>query len=378
MLALLLARKDVQVTLLEQHRDFDRDFRGDTVHPSTLEILDEVGLAERVLALPHGEIRQGSFIVNGQTIVAADFTRLPTRFPYIAMLPQAELLPLVVEEARRYPGFRLVMGADVRELIVEDGVVRGVRYDVDRQRHELRASLTVGADGRFSTVRRLAGFEPRQFAQAIDVLWFRLPRGQNDPSLALGRVGRGHALAIFPRHDSWQLGFAIRKGGYRRLRAAGLAALRAEVAALAPELRDTLEASLTDWRQVSLLSVEASRVRRWYRPGLLLIGDAAHVMSPLGGVGINYAIQDAVVAANVLAEPLRRGHVGTAPLVRIQLERELPTAIIQAVQNFAQARILSAAGQNQFAIPPWLLRTPVLRDLPARLFAFGLWRVHPR
>jgi 2-polyprenyl-6-methoxyphenol hydroxylase-like FAD-dependent oxidoreductase len=378
MLALLLARQGVRVTLLEQHHDFDRDFRGDTLHPSVLEILDQLGLVQRVLALPHGELRQAVLGVGGQTLLAADFSHLPTRFPYIAMVPQARFLPLVVEEARRYPTFTLHMGAAVRELIVEDGVVHGVRYQVDGQARELRATLTVGADGRFSVVRRLAGFTPIQTAQAIDVLWFRVPRDPAGGWQPLGRIDRGHILVALPRADSWQLAWLIPKGGYQRLHEAGLAELRAQVSALEPELHDALEAHLTDWHQVSLLSVESSHVRRWYRPGLLLIGDAAHVMSPVGGVGINYAVQDAVVAANVLAEPLRRGHVPTSALMRVHLERALPTLVIQTIQNFLQRRILTAASQNQFALPAWLLRTPILRELPARLIGYGLWRVHPR
>jgi 2-polyprenyl-6-methoxyphenol hydroxylase-like FAD-dependent oxidoreductase len=378
MLALLLARQGLRVTLLEQHHDFDRDFRGDTLHPSVMEILDRIGLAERVLALPHAEVREAVFSVEGRRFPIADFSRLPTRFPYILLVPQADFLPLIVEQARRCPGFEVRLGAAVRDLVVEDSVVRGVRYEVDRQRYELRATLTVGADGRFSTVRRRAGLEPERFAQMIDVLWFRVARGANDAVMSLGRAGRGHVLAILPRHDAWQLGWVFPKGSYQRLRAAGLPALRRELISLVPELEDSIDSGLTDWSQVSLLSVESSRVRRWHRPGLLLIGDAAHVMSPVGGVGINYAIQDAVVAANVLAEPLRQGEVGTWPLVRVQLERALPTIVIQSLQNVLQRRIFSTTSRGGFAIPGWFLRTPILRDLPARIIAFGLWRVHPR
>jgi 2-polyprenyl-6-methoxyphenol hydroxylase-like FAD-dependent oxidoreductase len=380
MLALLLARQGLRVTLLEQHHDFDRDFRGDTLHPSVMEILDQLGLADRVLAMPHGEVHQASLMVDGRPFFAADFSHLPTKFPYITLVPQAEFIPLLVEEAKRYPTFELRLGAAVRELIEEDGVVRGVRYELDHARHELRATLTVGADGRFSVLRRLAGIEPERFAQAIDVLWFRLPRTASGPTPGLGRLGHGHILAILPRHDAWQLGWIFPKGGYQRLRAAGLAAFKEQLCELVPELRESITRGLTDWHQVSLLSVEASRARRWYRPGLLLIGDAAHVMSPVGGVGINYAIQDAVVAANVLAEPLRAGHVGTAPLVRVQLERELPTVVIQALQNFVQRRILSTAARGGNVLPAWLLGAPLLRDLPARIIGFGLWRVrvsHP-
>jgi 2-polyprenyl-6-methoxyphenol hydroxylase-like FAD-dependent oxidoreductase len=380
MLALLLARQGVRVTLLEQHHDFDRDFRGDTLHPSVMEILDQLGLAERVLAMPHGEVHQANLAVDGRPFFAADFSHLPTKFPYVTLVPQAEFIPLLVEEAKRYRHFELRLGAAVRGLIEEDGVVRGVRYELDRARHELQATLTVGADGRFSVVRRLAGIEPERFAQAIDVLWFRLPRSASGPEPGLGRVGHGHILAILPRHDAWQLGWIFPKGGYQRLRAAGLDAFKEELCELVPELRENIQSGLTDWQQVSLLSVEASRARRWYRPGLLLIGDAAHVMSPVGGVGINYAIQDAVVAANVLAAPLRAGRVGTAPLVRVQLERALPTIVIQTLQNFVQRRILTTAARGGSILPAWLVNMPLLRDLPARIIGFGLWRVrvsHP-
>ncbi len=379
MLALLLARRGVRVALLEQHRDFDRDFRGDTLHPSVLEILDQLGLVERVLALPHGELRRASVRAPAGDVELGDFSRLHTRYPFIALLPQAEFLPLLVDEARRYPGFTLLMGATVRELLESGGLVQGVRYTVDGQQRELRATLTVGADGRFSVVRRLAGLPVVPFSQPIDVLWFRVPHGANAPELAFGRLGRGHIAVLLPRHDSWQVAWVLPKGGYRRLRAAGLAALRADVAALVPELGDALESALGDWRQVSLLSVEASRARRWYRPGLLLIGDAAHVMSPIGGVGINYAIQDAVVAANVLAAPLHEGRrvpgrgIGTAPLVAIQLRREIPTRLIQTVQHLVQRRLLESVGQDRLGVlPSWLLRTPLLRDLPIRLVAYGL------
>jgi 2-polyprenyl-6-methoxyphenol hydroxylase-like FAD-dependent oxidoreductase len=383
MLTLLLARQGVRVTLLEQHHDFDRDFRGDTLHPSVLEILDQIGLAQRVLALPHGEIRQASFQAGSTQVTIGDFGHLHTRYPYIAMLPQAEFLPVVVEEARRYPHCAVVMGAAVRGLIERHGVVEGVRYTVDGQSRALRADLTVAADGRFSVVRRLAGLQAVPFAQAIDVLWFRVPRGPNSPPLALGRVGQGHIAVTLPRHDAWQVAWVLPKGGYQRVHAAGLEALRAEVAAVIPELKDALPGALPDWHAVSLLSVEASRVRRWYRPGLLLIGDAAHVMSPVGGVGINYAIQDAVVAANVLARRLRQGRrlpgrgIGTAPLVWVQLQREIPTRFIQTLQNLVQKRLLTSVSQSRFAVlPGWLLRTPVLRDVPVRIVGFGLCPPH--
>src|SRR3954453_6400953 len=244
MLTLLLARQGVRVTLLEQHHDFDRDFRGDTLHPSVLEILDQIGLAQRVLALPHAELHQANLMVDGRPAFAADFSHLPTKFPFVALVPQADFLPLVVEEARRYPGFQLRMGATARELIVEDGVVRGVRYEGERVRHEVRAALTVGADGGFSSVRRLAGIPTEGFAQPIDVLWFRVPRRAGGPEPGLGRVGHGHILAILPRHDAWQLGWVFPKGSYRQLHAAGLDAFKQELCARVPELRESIQSGL--------------------------------------------------------------------------------------------------------------------------------------
>src|ERR687885_765548 len=381
-LALLLARKGVAVTLLEAHPDFEREFRGDTIHPSVMELMDELGLAERLLELRHTEIRSVTIQTAAGPLTPADFSRLNTRFPYITMMPQTSFLEFITEEAKRYPNFRLVMRAHVRELVEEESVIRGVRYKGHDGTHEVRALLTVGADGRGSRIRRRAGFEPIKTSPPMDVLWFRLPRKEGDPEGAIGRFGRGHIAILLDRFDYWQAGYVISKGTYPELRAVGIEAFRRSFGELIPEFAARLE-HLEDWRQPSLLSAESSRCPRWYRPGLLLIGDAAHVMSPVGGVGINYAIQDAVVAANLLREPLKTGRLSLRDLRAVQRRREWPTRIIQMFQSLMQRRVLSQAlDPNAPANIPVALRIffkiPVLRDLPARLIGLGIVPVHVR
>jgi 2-polyprenyl-6-methoxyphenol hydroxylase-like FAD-dependent oxidoreductase len=386
-LALLLARKGVDVTLLEAHPDFDREFRGDTIHPSVMELMDELGLADRLLELRHTTIQTFTLQTAAGPFTPVDLSRLKTKFPYITMMPQTSFLEFITEEAKRYPNFRLVMNARVRELVEEDGVVRGVRYEGHDGKHEVRAVLTIGADGRGSRVRRLAGFEPIKTSPPMDVLWFKLPRKEGDPEGVLGRFGRGHGAVALDRFDYWQAGYVILKGTYPELRRKGIESLRRSYADLVPELADRVE-HLEDWKQVSLLSVESSRCPRWYRPGLLLIGDAAHVMSPVGGVGINYAIQDAVVAANVLAGPLKESQsqlkdLDVGYLAAVQRRRELPTRIIQALQALIQRAIVANALRSTAPFTPpillrLLLRVPVLRDIPARIVAFGVWPVHVR
>lgn len=379
MLALILARQDIDVTLLEAHEDFDRDFRGDTIHPSVLEILDQLDLADRLLTLRHSKIRTGTFVTPDGPFTIADFRRINTKFPFIAMLPQVQFLEFMAAEAKQYPAFHLIMGASVQELIEEDGEVKGVRYRSRDGWHEVRAMLTVGADGRSSRVRRLAGFVPVKSSPPMDILWFRIPRKPEDPEGVLGHFGRGHALVLLDRLDQWQVAYVILKGSYREVQAAGLESLRRSVAELMTEFPERAE-YIKDWKQVAILSVESSRVPRWYRPGLLLIGDAAHVMSPVGGVGINYAVQDAVVTANVLSASLKAGRVTIAELAEVQRQREWPTKVIQAIQSLIQRRLIAAALQSSSALRvPWLVRLlmhiPVLRDLPARILGFGVRRV---
>jgi len=378
-LALLLARKGIPVILLEEHMDFNRDFRGDTIHPSVMEIMDQLGLADRLLELEHTQIDAIPVQTTKGTVTIANFHRLKTRFPYIAIIPQAQFLKFVTQEAQRYANFQLVMGARVEKLIVEDGYVHGVQYRGRDGWHEVRAVLTVAADGRFSRVRKLAGFESIKTAPPMDVLWFHLPRKAGDSKESVGRLAKGHILVILNRSDYWQIGYVIPKGGYQKIHAAGLEALRKDLAELLPEWTDRM-AALQEWKQISVLSVESSRLPRWYLPGLLLIGDAAHVMSPVAGVGINYAIQDAVVTANVLSDKLKKGQVRISDLAEVQRKREWPTRIIQSFQNMIQQTVLTNAlkSDEPLTVPPivlFILRLPIIGSLPARLIAFGPSRV---
>ena len=373
-LALLLARKGVEVTLLEEHMDFARDFRGDTVHPSTMEVLEQLGLAERLLQLEHTKAPVLAFQTPQGSPMAVDFRRLHTRYPYITLIPQAHFLEFITQEASRYPNFHLVMGARAEKLVEEDGYVHGVQYRGQDGWHELRAALTVGADGRFSRMRKLAGFEPVKTSAPMDVLWFRLPHAENDTQQAGFVIGPGHFLVKLDRGDAWQFGYIILKGGYQQIKAEGLPHLRQEIAKLIPEFKERLE-TLNEWKQISVLSVESSHVTRWYKPGLLLIGDAAHVMTPVGGVGINYAIQDAVATANLLTDDLKTGKVRTENLERIQQRREPPTRRIQAFQNMAQRQVARILRTDHVQVFPWffrlLLKLPLMRTKQAELIAFG-------
>lgn len=397
-LALLLARQAVPVTVLEAHQDFDRDFRGDTIHSSTLEVLDQIGLADKLHELPHAKIRQMKVITPDSVHTLARFDRLPTRFPYVMVMPQSRFLEFIAAEARRYPQFELLMGANVQRLIEEggesrgntltpslsqrekDNIVCGVHYRTRDGEGEIRADLTVAADGRFSKVRKLAGLEPVSQSPEMDVVWFRLPRRQEDP-FEEGEIhaGCGGFLVLLTRQEQWQCGFAIRKGGYQQLRTAGLDSFRRRVAELVPWLADRVEL-LADWKDVTMLSVESSRLVQWHKRGLLLIGDAAHVMSPVGGLGINYAIGDAVEAANVLADKLRAGPVDEALLAEVQRRREWPVRVAQRLQGAMQHLLVDQAldASHRFRVPlplRVLLRMPVLRDIPARIAALGARRV---
>jgi 2-polyprenyl-6-methoxyphenol hydroxylase-like FAD-dependent oxidoreductase len=382
-LALLLARQGVRVTLLEAHTDFERDFRGDTLHPSTLALMDQLGLIDRLLQIPHGTIKR--FVLHTRS---GDVTLRPpgdprSRYPHVLMLPQARFLELLIAEAQRYPEFHLILGARAETLIDEQGIIRGVRYRDQSGCHELRAVLTVGADGRFSKIRQLAGFEAVGNTQPIDVLWFRLPRLATDAADADGiYAGQGVAMAMLGRPTEWQLAFWIPKSGYQDLRSAGLEHLRRSVTSVVPWLGDRTTA-LQDWQQMAVLTVESSRVKRWHRPGVLLIGDAAHVMSPVGGVGINFAIQDAVVASNILGPGLKEGVVRNRDLAAVQRRREWPTRLIQRIQGTMMQQLLAAAeiGGTVTARMPIGLRLvqrlPILSMLRDRLFAYGGFRPEP-
>ncbi len=390
-LGLLLSRLGVATVLLEAKHDFDRAFRGDTVHPSTLEMLDDLGLADPLLAREHGRLQRMTLHSGSTSTVLADFSRLRTRFPFIAMIPQAEFLEFVVDAAKTHSCFDLRMGSRVTDLIVGDehdtnedtrregtmpGPVRGVRYRDQDGEHELWATLTVAADGRTSHVRAQAGFEPKSNAAAMDVMWLVLPRRNDERGIDLTgfRIGHGRLVVVLARATEWQLGYVILKGSQHTVKEAGLPLLRAEVASLVPELADRVH-TIEDWTDVHFLSVESSRVPTWHRPGLLALGDAAHVMSPIGGVGINYAIQDAVAAANYLAKPLLAGTLSDADLAAVQRRREFPTRFIQGFQAIVQRLVVARALEGRpFRLPlPARLVSylPWLRDVPARVVGWG-------
>ena len=382
-LALLLARRGIPVTLLEMHKDFDREFRGDTVHPSTMEILDQIGLAGKLHEIPHTRVSGPTLQFANGPFRPFDLRRLKTRFPYILMVAQSRFLEFITEEAAKYPSFKLLMHASAQHLLERSGAVTGVRYlGPDGAEHEIHANLTVGADGRFSTIRKLAGIEPVKTAPPMDVLWFRLPKLPGEPEItggAFGGIGRGRIFVLLERTGYWQAGLVFPKGKYQELRAQGVEEVGKSLAEIEPRFARHAE-TLTDWHQLSLLSVESSLCPLWHKPGLLLIGDAAHVMSPVGGVGINYAIQDAVVAANVLTGPLKAGAVSEAHLAEVQRQREWPVRFIQRMQSFMQTRLLGSVLRSQDRLMiPWQLKVfakiPFVRDIPPRLIAFGPRRV---
>jgi 2-polyprenyl-6-methoxyphenol hydroxylase-like FAD-dependent oxidoreductase len=380
MLGLLLARAGIDVVVLEKHADFLRDFRGDTVHPSTLEVLHELGLLDAFLQRPHQEITQLAGNIGGSTVPIADFSHLPTHCRFIALMPQWDFLDFLSGHANRHPNFQLVMQAEVTGLIEEHGRVAGVRATTPGGPLEVHAALTIGADGRHSTVRECAGLVVDSLGAPIDVLWMRLSRRDDDPGQPLGNVDRGRMLVMIYRGDYWQCGFVIAKGGYDEIRRRGLPAFREDIAMVAPFMRDRVD-ELQDWDQVKLLTVAVDRLQRWYRPGLLCIGDAAHAMSPVGGVGINLAIQDAVATANLLATPLRTGTPGSADLHRLQRRRQWPTRITQRLQVIVQDKVLGRvlADRGRLSLP-WPLRLlrrwPWLRRIPARLVGLGIRPEH--
>jgi 2-polyprenyl-6-methoxyphenol hydroxylase-like FAD-dependent oxidoreductase len=381
MLGLLLARAGVTVVVLEKHADFLRDFRGDTVHPSTLEILDDLGLADRFLReLPHSEVSHLEVRPPTGEPMGIDFQSLPTRFKFIALVPQWDFLEFITAEARRYPGFTLLREAEVTDLLTNgDGRVTGVRYKTPSGTDEVHADVTVGADGRTSRVREAAGLSLIETSPPMDVLWFRVSRRDADGDAIALRLQPGHFFALITRREYWQVAYVIPKGANDEVRARGLEAFRRSFADGVPELADRA-AEITDWDQVKLLTVRADRLRRWYRAGVLCIGDAAHAMSPVGGVGINVAIQDAVEAANLLWKPLRRS-VKVGELARVQRRREVSVRVVQGFQGLLQESVLrpTLGATDTKAFPQFVqvgLRLPVVRDLPARLIALGIGRPH--
>lgn len=380
MLGYLLARAGVDVLVLEKHGDFLRDFRGDTVHPSTLEVMHELGLLDEFLKRPHQEARQLSAYVGGELVPIADFSHLPTRCRFIAFMPQWEFLDFLAEHGRQYPEFQIQMRSKVTGLIQEGDQVVGVRAETPDGPLEVRSALVIGADGRHSIVREQAGLKVEDISAPIDVLWMRLPRRPGDPDQPAGRFDRGRILVMVNRGDYWQCGFVIPKGTLNDLRRKGLESFREVVAEIAPFVRDRV-AELRSWDDIKLLTVVVDRLRKWYRPGVLCIGDSAHAMSPVGGVGINLAVQDAVAAANLLSGPLREGRVTTAVLKKVQRRRELPTRLTQRLQIFVQDRVIRRVlrSRKQLSLPYALrlLRSfPFLRRIPARLIGIGFRPEH--
>jgi 2-polyprenyl-6-methoxyphenol hydroxylase-like FAD-dependent oxidoreductase len=364
MLSYLLARAGVPVTLLESHRDFERDFRGDTIHPSTLEAIDTLGLADKLHAQPHGKMRVVRIRTPESVRVMADFSRVRTKFPYVMIMPQARFLDFLAAEAAHYPSFKLILGANVQRLVEENGTVVGVRYrDGDNRWHEVRAPLTVAADGRHSKVRSLAGFEPLRSAPPMDIMLTHLPKEPGDEvDEGTMHVSGGQFVVIFDRGENWLVGYVYLKGGFQAIRSAGIGELAKKLGEIVPEWKDRFVRHLTDWKECPVLNVESNRLPVWHKPGLLLIGDAAHVMSPVGGVGINYAIQDAIETANQLTGKLKAGVVTDADLARVQQTREWPAKVIQGVQKAIQSQIVAAGLKDKsFRLP---LPARILTGMP--------------
>ena len=381
-LGYLLARAGVKVVVLEKHADFLRDFRGDTIHPSTLEVMHELGILEEFLKRPHQEAREVGVQIGAANTTIADFTHLKTRCKFIAFMPQWEFLNFIAEQAKHYSSFRLETQAEVTELVTEGDRVVGVRATTPRGTLEVRSELVVGADGRHSIVRERAGFKTVDLGAPMDVLWMRLTRRPDDGGQTLGRVEAGRILIMINREEYWQCAYVIRKGSADEIHRKGLPAFREELVRLAPFLSDRVN-ELASWDDVKLLTVAADRLGQWCRPGLLCIGDASHAMSPVGGVGINLAIQDAVAAANILVEPLLRGTVTIEQLSKVQARREWPTRMTQRVQGFVQNRVIERViAGNAPPKPPLVFRLlgrwPFLRRFPAMVIGIGFRPEHVR
>ena len=382
MLGFLLARAGIDTIVLEKHADFLRDFRGDTVHPSTLEVMHELGLLEEFLRRPHRKLSRIGGQVGDRPIVMADFSHLPVQCRFIAFMPQWDFLDFLAQHGRQLPGFRLMMQTEATGLIEDEGCIVGVQARTAQGPVQIRAALAVAADGRRSLLRQRAGLEVQDFGAPMDVLWMRLPRRPDDPPNTLGRINAGRVFVTLDRGDYWQCAYVIPKGGDDALRRGGIDSFRENIVAVAPFLRERV-GELRSWDDIKLLSVQVNRLRRWHRDGFLCIGDAAHAMSPIGGVGINLAIQDAVAAANFLAAPLSRGAVGESDLEAVQRRREFPTRMTQRMQLFLQkrviGRVLASGATPGIALPIRLLQWfPVLQRIPARLIGMGFRPEHVR
>jgi 2-polyprenyl-6-methoxyphenol hydroxylase-like FAD-dependent oxidoreductase len=380
MLGFLLARAGVEVMVLEKHKDFFRDFRGDTIHPSTLELMHELGLLEDLLRQPHQQLQEITVHFGEQIVHIADCSTLPTQCKFIAFMPQWEFLNFLCGHAKKYPQFQLRMETEVTDLLVENERIVGVRAVAPGGPRNIRAELVVGADGRSSTVRARAGLEVVDLGAPIDVLWFRLSKQPNDPPQAFGFVGVEQFMVLIDRGDYWQCAYVIRKGSFEEKRTRGLEAFREEIARCAPFLGQRAS-EIKEWDEAKLLSVKVDHLRKWHRDGLLCIGDAAHAMSPVGGVGINLAIQDAVATANLLGAKLRAGQIDEADLRLVQLRRERPARLTQKVQVFMHKHLLECIFNSAEIIPPplplqLLEKFPRLRSLPARMIGIGFRPEH--
>jgi 2-polyprenyl-6-methoxyphenol hydroxylase-like FAD-dependent oxidoreductase len=380
MLGFLLARAGINVVVLEKHADFFRDFRGDTIHPSTLELMFELGLLDEFLKLPHQKVDRLTMQVGDESVRMIDLTHLPTHCKYIALMPQWDFLNFLAAHGKRYKSFDVRMQAEATDLIEESGRVAGLGARTPDGELTIRADLVVGADGRHSTVRDKAGLKSDDYGAPMDVLWFRLPRKETDESEVFGHIEAGAMMIMLNRGDYWQCAYVIPKGGIDRVKAEGLDAFRRRVVFMSPFLADRVD-ELKSFDDIKLLSVAVDRLRQWWRPGLLCIGDAAHAMSPIGGVGVNIAIQDAVAAANRLAAPLKAGTVGDDDLRAIQERRAFPVRFTQAIQLTMQNQIISRAlAGTQRPKPPLLFKLfeliPVLQRIPGRLLAVGVRPEH--
>jgi 2-polyprenyl-6-methoxyphenol hydroxylase-like FAD-dependent oxidoreductase len=380
MLGFLLARSGVDVIVIEKHTDFLRDFRGDTIHPSTLELMYELGLLDEFLKRPHQQVTELGGQVSGQAMKLADFSQLPTHCKFLALMPQWDFLNFLVEQGKRYSSFHVLMQTEAVGLIEENGRVAGVNTKTADGEMEIRAALTVGADGRRSLVRDRSGLEVIDLGAPMDIVWFRLSRRATDPPQTLGYVQSGRILVMINRDDYWQCGYVIAKGAFEGIREKGLDNFRRDVARLALFL-SARTGEVRDWNDVSLLTVKVDRLRHWSRPGLLCIGDAAHAMSPIGGVGINLAIQDAVAAANILGPKLAANKLGDHDLEAVQKRRELPTRITQKAQVLIQNNVIGKvlASDHPLSVP-WpfklLQAWPFLRRIPARMIGMGFRPEH--